>query len=126
MILLDTDVLIDIQRGYPLAVSWLAELPEIPAVAGYVAMELMQSAQNKRQIEQAKQLVKPLQVVWPSSDDCMVALANFEAYHLSHNLGLLDALIAATAVAYSATLYTHNIKHYRVVPNLDIERPYLK
>lgn len=63
-------------------------------------------------------------MVWPTEVDCHLALSNFERYHLSHRLGLLDALIASSAVGRSATLCTFNTKHYRVVSDLVTEQPY--
>jgi predicted nucleic acid-binding protein len=51
-------------------------------------------------------------------------LSDFVTYHLSHNLGLLDTLIAACAIGRSATLCTFNVKHYRVVPGLLTAQPY--
>jgi predicted nucleic acid-binding protein len=126
MDLVDTDVLIDIQRGHPPALAWFAGLTELPAVPGFVVMELVQDARNAREVRQALRLVAPLQVVWPTEADCTRALSDFTAYHLSHGLGLLDALIAATAVGLSATLYTFNLKHYRVVPGLVVARPYTR
>jgi len=88
-----------------------------------VVMELVQDAQNARQVRQALKLVAPLPVVWPTAADCQRALTDFIAYHLSHNLGLLDALIAACATGLSATLCTFNVKHYRVVPGLAMVQP---
>jgi len=41
MILLDTDVMVDILRGYEPAKEWLASVEEI-GVPGLVAMELIQ------------------------------------------------------------------------------------
>lgn len=124
MYLLDTDVLIDIQRGRPMAVAWFSQLSDLPAVPGYVVMELIQDAQNAGQVRQVLKLTAPLPVVWPTEMDCQRALADFTAYHLSHNLGLIDALIAACAVGLSATLCTFNLKHYRVISALHIEQPY--
>jgi len=124
--LLDTDVLIDIQRGYAPALTWFATLTELPAVPGLVVMELIQDAQNARQVRQALKLVAPLPVVWPTAADCQRALTDFIAYHLSHNLGLLDALIGACAIGLSATLCTFNVKHYRVVPGLVMVQPYTR
>jgi predicted nucleic acid-binding protein len=89
-------------------------------------MELIQDAQNARQVRQAVRLVAPLQVVWPTEVDCQRALADFTAFHLSHGLGLLDALIAARAVGLSATLCTFNVKHYRVVSGLVTLQPYTR
>lgn len=53
MYLLDTDVLIDIQREYAPALTWFATLTELLAVPGLVVMELIQNAQNARQVRQA-------------------------------------------------------------------------
>jgi len=126
MFLLDTDILIDVQRGHEPAVAWFAALEEIPVVPGFVVMELVQGAENTHQVRQVMKLVAPLMVVWPSEDDCTRALSDFTAYHLSHNLGLIDSLIAACATGLSATLCTFNAKHYRVVPDLKVEQPYTR
>src|SRR5213078_2806111 len=123
MELVDTDVLIDVQRGHPPALAWFAGLAGLPAVPGFVVMELVQDARNGREVRQALKLVAPLQVVWPTEADCARALSDFTTYHLSHGLGLLDALVAACAVGLSATLYTFNDKHYRVIPGLVMARP---
>ncbi len=126
MYLLDTDLLIDIQRAYAPALMWFATLMELPPVPGLVVMGLIQDAHNARQVRQVLKLVSPLQVVWPTTADCQHALTDFIAYHLSHNLGLLDALIAACAIGLSATLCTFNVKHYRVVPGLVMVQPYTR
>ena len=98
MDLVDTDVLIDVQRGHPPALAWFAARTDLPAVPGFVVMELVQDARNAREVRRALKLVAPLQVVWPTEADCARALSDFTAYHLSQGLGLLDALIAACAV----------------------------
>jgi predicted nucleic acid-binding protein len=87
-------------------------------------MELIQDAQNKQQVRKVLQLVAPLPIVWPTETGCARALSDFTAYHLSHKIGLIDALIAACAVGYNATLCTFNVKHYRVIPGLRLEQPY--
>ena len=124
MDLLDTDVLIDVQRGHPPALTWFAGLTDLPAVPGIVVMELVQDARNAREVRNALRLVSPLSIVWPTETDCARALSDFTAFHLSHGLGLLDALIAACAVGRSTTLYTFNVKHYKVVPGLIVAEPY--
>jgi predicted nucleic acid-binding protein len=126
MDLVDTDVLIDVQRGHPPALTWFAGLTVLPAVPGFVVMELIQDARNRREVRQVLKLVAPLQVVWPSEADCARALSDFAVYHLSHGLGLLDAVIAACALGLSATLYTFNDKHYGAVPGLVMAHPYTR
>ena len=124
MYLLDTDILIDIQRGHRPAISWFSGLLEIPAIPGFVVMELVQNSQNMQQVRKTLQLVAPLPIIWATEADCVRALSDFTAYHLSDSLGLIDALIAACAVGRGLTLCTFNSKHYRVVPNLLIAQPY--
>jgi predicted nucleic acid-binding protein len=63
MKLVDTDVLIDIQRGHPPALAWFAGLTNLPAVPGLVVMKLVQDAHNGREVRRALKLVAPLQVV---------------------------------------------------------------
>lgn len=123
---LDTDVLIDVQRGHPPALAWFSGMTDLPAVSGYVVMELVQDARNAKEVRNALKLVAPLQLIWPTESDCTRTLADFSVYHLSHGLGLLDALIAACAVGASATLFTFNAKHYQIVPGLVTACPYVR
>lgn len=53
MNLVDTDVLIDIQRGHAPAVAWFGGLVELPSVPGLVVMELVQDARNAREVRKA-------------------------------------------------------------------------
>ncbi len=126
MELLDTDVLIDVQRGHPPALDWFSELSDLPAIPGFVVMELIQDARNGSEVRKALKLIAPLTVVWPTEIDCQRALSELATYHLSHGLGLLDALIAACAVGMAATLNTFNAKHYRAVPGLVTAQPYVR
>jgi predicted nucleic acid-binding protein len=124
--LVDTDVLIDVQRGHPPAVGWFKNLNQLPDVPGFVVMEFFQSARNTGEIQRATQLVAPMTIVWPTEHDCIQALSNFATLHLSHSLGLLDSLIAATAMGNNATLLTFNGKHFSAVPGLSFARPYVR
>ena len=67
-----------------------------------------------------------IEVAWPESGACERALGVFCDYNLSHGLGLIDALIAQTALDLSLPLHTFNAKHYRCVPGLEIIAPYAK
>ena len=68
--------------------------------------------------------VDGLEIVWPSEAECQTALEQFSKLHLSHGLGLLDALIAATALGHGSVLNTFNERHYRMYPGLTTVRPY--
>ena len=80
MDLLDTDILIDVQRKHAPALAWFAGLTTLPSVPGFVVMELIQDAQNAAQGREALKLVAPLPVVSPTTADCQRALHDFTAY----------------------------------------------
>jgi len=126
MLVLDTDVLIDVQRGHAAALAWFSGLTDVPTIPGLVVMELVQGARNARQVRDALRLTAPLPMGWPTTADCQRALTDFTTFHLSHGLGLLDALIAAIAVGLSAELCTFNDKHYQIVPGLVTVQPYTR
>jgi tRNA(fMet)-specific endonuclease VapC len=123
MILLDTDVMVDVLRGHEPAKEWLESAQEI-GVPGLVAMELMQGCQNAREQKQLERALSEYQLYWPDEDDCNRALASYSSHHLSDNIGLLDALIAETAIGVNAELATFNVKHYRVLRGLKSVQPY--
>jgi predicted nucleic acid-binding protein len=125
VILVDTDVMIDVMRRHGPAVAWLGSLgAEEIGIPGLVAMELLQGCRNREEQNQLERLLRPYQRYWPSQADCARAFDDFAAYHLSHDLGILDALVAETAVGLNTQLATFNTKHYGVVPNAQIVQPY--
>jgi predicted nucleic acid-binding protein len=127
VILLDTDVLIEILRSQAPALNWLQTLGAGPiGIPGFVAMELLQGCRNFGEQRQVEKFLRPYSLYWPSNEDCLRAYLSFARYHLSHNLGLLDALIGETAIGHQAELATFNLKHYQVLPALAILQPYTR
>lgn len=126
MRLLDTDVMIDIQRGYQPAVDWLSTLDEPPGLPGFVVLELMQGCRDKREMISLRQYLGTFVIHWPNEGSCTAAVADFAQGHLSHNLGVIDAIVGHTAVGVGATLCTFNQKHYRAVSRLQTEQPYAR
>jgi len=127
MILLDTDVMVDLLRQYPPAVAWLDSLGEEEIVLpGFVVMELIQGCRTRAEQEKVERELGAYSVAWPSPGTCDEALSVFARYRLSHGLGILDALIGQMAVDLNLPLYTFNQKHYAAIPNLRTVRPYEK
>src|SRR5687767_4368622 len=99
MALVDTDILIDVLRQFPAALAWLASLgAETIVVPGFVAMELLQGCRNRAEQEKVERTLVRCHIVWPAAASCDAALAAFAQFHLSHNLGVIDALIGQTAI----------------------------
>ena len=128
MILLDSDVMIDLLRQHLPAMKWFDALDdeEELLLPGYVVMELIQGCRNKVEQEKVQRELATYGVVWPAPADCDDALEIFTEYRLSHNAGLLDVLIGQIAVALRVPLCTFNQKHYHFIPGLQTIQPYEK
>src|SRR5438094_6137230 len=122
--LLDTDVMIDFFRGHAPAVAWLLALPPPIGLPGIVAMELIQGCRNLVEQQRVEKELQRFALYWPTLVDCQRAYHDFSAYYLRHGLGLLDSLIAHTAVGLNEPLATFNIKHYGAIPGLQTIQPY--
>jgi predicted nucleic acid-binding protein len=122
--LLDTDILIDIQRLYPPALSWLSSLAEAPAVPGIAVLELLWGCRDRAETRRVRQLVHSFTIYCPTHQDCVRALTIYPRVVLSHRVGINDLLIGECAVGLGATLCTFNVKHFQAIPNLTTHQPY--
>jgi predicted nucleic acid-binding protein len=99
---------------------------EAVGISGLVAMELVQGCRDRGEQQRVEAILRPYVLYWPTQGDCARAFDDFTAYHLSHSIGILDALIAETAVGLNVELATFNEKHYGVVSALRTSRPYTR
>lgn len=89
-------------------------------------MEVIQGCRNKAEQPAVAAALPAHALLWPDAAACNEALRVFSTYHLSHSLGLLDALIGQVAVAANLPLHTFNVKHYSVIPAIKLVSPYSK
>ena len=124
--LIDTDILIDGTHGLPDAISFLASQQAAGGlnISIVSAMELIQGCRNKAELSQTKALLNRINVIPVSSATSLTACQLMENFFLGHGLVIPDALIAATAIEQGLTLYSKNIRHYRMIANLPVIRPY--
>ncbi|MBI5305543.1 MAG: PIN domain-containing protein [Chloroflexi bacterium] len=126
MLLLDTDVMVDLFREYPRALEWVTARGEEIVLPGCVVMELIQGCKNKIEQERLEKTLGSYAIAWPSPQVCDEALSVFAQYYLSQHIGIFDALIGQLAVSLDVPLYTFNEKHYAAIPNLRTRQPYPK
>lgn len=128
MILLDSDIMIDLFREFPPAKAWFDSIDdgETMALSGFVIMELIQGCKNKLQLDKLQRDLAFYETIWLEPEDCARALDVFAKYFLSHSAGLVDVLVGMTAVSFNVPLYTFNEKHYQFIPGLKTIQPYSK
>jgi hypothetical protein len=65
-------------------------------------------------------------VAWTEASEFAQAYNLLAAYRLRSGLSIPDCLVAAMALTRSATLYTFNMRHFRVITGLDVQEPYTR
>lgn len=121
--LIDSDVLIDVSRGYAAAIEFVDALPEPWSISQVTAMELMVGARNKLGLATIDRFLALYQVVPLSESIGAGAYRLLKKYAKSHGLHIFDSLIVATAIDKAITLVTLNRKHYQMIDALRLEVP---
>jgi len=118
----DTDIFIWAQRGNEKAVR-LFEKEEEKYLSIQTYMELLQNAKNKTQHKYTKDFLTSFDfIVLPLTENIGHRASIYvEEYTLSSSLGAADAIIAATAVENNMMLASSNIKHFRVIKDLQLK-----
>lgn len=124
--LLDSDILIDLLRRHPPALSWFAALPSVPPTTGIAVLELAFGCQSGSDLNALRRFLVPFPVIWPVQEDFQLAYSDYAQLRLSTGLGLLDAVTAAVARRSGEDLVTFNARHFRAVPGLATLQPYAR
>lgn len=118
----DTDVIVWALRGNQRATTAIdrAESLEISVVS---YMELLHGARDKKELRLTKAYLADLgfQIVPLSENIGHRASIYLEEYGLKSNLGVPDALIAATAVENDKVLCSGNAKDYREIAEVELK-----
>ena len=124
--LIDTDILIDASRGLPQAGDFLNEMLAGNGITISVvsAMELIAGCRDSVQLANTKQLLTSFTIAPLTEPISSSALNLMASFTLSNGLLLPDALVAATALESGIALYTRNIRHFKMIPELLIIQPY--
>jgi len=122
--LFDSDVLIDGLRGHPAAVEYLRRVQGRQIVSVMTVAELYTGVREGAERRALEALLETFEII-PLQVKTAIAAGLFRRTFLkSHNLGIADALIAATAESENASLVTLNRKHFPMFTDLII--PYEK
>lgn len=118
----DTDILIWVQRGNKKAAA-LIENEGKRFISVQTHMELLQGARNKTDHKYIKDFLHDFKfITLPFTENIgHRALIYVEEYSLSSNMRSGDAIIAASAVENNMILASSNIKHFKVINDLNLK-----
>jgi predicted nucleic acid-binding protein len=121
--LIDSDVLIWYIRGNKNAKKAIHNnIPFKISVINY--MEVIQGMKDKNELKAFQKYLKKWSIEILQITESISTRAMFlvEAYFLSHSLELGDAIIASTALENQEHILTGNDKHYKFLPNIQIQK----
>lgn len=121
--LLDTSILIDLLRRFPPALTWFSPQRDL-ASSSIVWLELIQGAGNSLAQQKALQLLQQVQRIEITDDDMEWAIKQLIQFKLSHTVGGIDCLIAASSYRLQVPLYTMNLKHFTPLLGSLAQKPY--
>lgn len=115
LVLFDSDVLIDVLRKDAVAEAVLTGLNSLGPLGISVVsrMETIRGCLNREVQQRAEKLLRRFQVLALDADISRRADELVTRYYLSNNMGIADALIAATALEYDLPLVSKNQRDYR-------------
>ena len=121
--LIDSDVLVWLTRGHPGAAARLVREP-VWHISAVTYIELAQGCRNQAELERLKQglSARDTQIMPVNEAISERAMRLIDLHALGDGLQLGDALIAATALEHGLPLLTANIKHFKSIDGLRIER----
>ncbi len=123
--LFDTSILIDVLRGSQAARKWIDSIPESARFISVItAAELIAGCRNRAEQRYVERELDLYEIVWLSEQISQSALDLYKKFFLSHNVGFLDCIIAATAYTHGFNLATLNMKHFSPFSNLPVKRPF--
>jgi predicted nucleic acid-binding protein len=120
--LLDTDVLVEYLRDRPGAAEFLEGFEGELLVSAATVAELFAGVRDQAEEEALGSFLSAFDLLPISSALAREGGRLRRRYGPSHGVGLMDAIIAATAQETGARLYTFNVRHFPMLP--DAGAPY--
>jgi len=124
--LLDTSIVVDLLRDHPPAVAWLVEQQEDNdlGVPPSVWLEIIDGVQNLKAQRKAIELLRRFERIPMAPEDFDWAIEQALRFRLSHNVDVMDCLIAAPSHRLEMPLYTRNVKHFQRILGDAARDPY--
>jgi predicted nucleic acid-binding protein len=123
LIIVDTDILIDVGHGDPAAINCLQrnEQQFQLAISVVTQMEMIVGCRNKVELHELEKFLQHFQILQLTEQISSNAVNLLAQYRLSHGLLIADALIAATALEYAEAFITKNQRDYRFIAGLQLQ-----
>lgn len=122
MILVDTDILIDVSRNVEISINRLdlEEQKNQITISVITQMELIIGCRNKLELQHLDKFLSRYHISQINDHISSFTVELIKTYRLSHGLLIPDALIAATSIINNFPLLTKNQSDYRFIPEINL------
>jgi predicted nucleic acid-binding protein len=122
--LVHTDLCIELARGVPEAVAFFAAPPIEIRLSTATYLELLAAARTAEEQARVRRFVQPFPVLSLGPMASSRAVELVQEHRLTHGLGPIDALIAATALAHEIPLYVRDARSFVGIVELAVVVPF--
>ncbi len=120
MILLDTNILIEILKDNQSTIKKVQSFNSPLAISSITVMELFYGALNKTEVRKLEKFVALFEIIDIDEAISKQSIILIKTYAKSHNLNIPDALIGSTALVLDIPLFTYNLKDFRFIDGLEL------
>ena len=120
MIVLDTNVLIEILKYNQATIEKVQSFNSPLAISSITVMEFFYGALNKAEVRKLEKFVALFEIININEAISKQSTALIKTYAKSHNLDIPDALIGSTALVLDAPLFTYNLRDFRFIDGLEL------
>jgi predicted nucleic acid-binding protein len=119
-ILVDTSVLVNVQKEIKKTSDLFVKYQDRILISRMTAYELIYGSRNKREKELNKKFIENIEVFEINEAISIQSYNILDKYGLATKFGIIDAVIAATAIVNKYPLWTLNKKHFRKIKRLKL------
>jgi predicted nucleic acid-binding protein len=120
MILVDTQILIDILCGDKQKADLLTEINPTPSITSITAMKLLEKSHSKKELNHLNKFISLFIIIYPNENISYLAFKLSARYAYPHHLCLERAFISATAISNNLALLTSEKEKYDFIDGLRI------
>lgn len=93
------------------------------AIVSYATyVELLQGVESKNDMKIVERLLQGYEIEWGGESINRKSVEILKTYHYAYGIEVMDAVIAATALLRGYILVTENVKHFRQIKGLKVNK----
>ena len=118
MIVLDTDVLIDILNDNQSTIEKIQSFDSKLAISSLTVMELLYGALNEEEVKKLENFFTLFEIININEEISKQSISLIKTYSRSHKLDTSNSLIASTALTLDIPLFTSKLEDFRFINGL--------